>query len=227
MQISNRTLRCLSFALAAGIFMTGCGSDSDFENDDKGFQYVAIGASDAVGVGADPLDNGYVFLIEDALEAGGRDVELVNLGIPGADSDAMEDVQLPLALEVESELITIWAGPNDVVSGEDPESFRGNLRRIVSTLREETMAQIVLGDIPDLTQVPKFQTDPDPDVTRERIASFNQVIRDVAGEFGASVAPLSSIESGAQEFTDDDGFHPSNAGHRRIADLFLSVIRIP
>jgi len=56
----------LPILLITFIFI-GCNSSS--QGDDNGeLLYVAIGASDAVGIGASPLTNGYVFKIRDSLE---------------------------------------------------------------------------------------------------------------------------------------------------------------
>ena len=52
-----------------------------FDND---LLYMAIGASDAIGVGATPLTNGYVFKIDEALDDRDTDVHLLDLGIPSA-----------------------------------------------------------------------------------------------------------------------------------------------
>jgi len=46
------------------------------------FVYLALGASDATGVGALPLTDGYVFLIKRELDKRMPGVALVNLGVP-------------------------------------------------------------------------------------------------------------------------------------------------
>ena len=56
--------------------LTGCDSESNggSGDSDNDILYVAIGASDAVGIGAIPLNNGYVFRIRDRLEDESFDV---------------------------------------------------------------------------------------------------------------------------------------------------------
>lgn len=101
--------------------LTGC-SDTSGE-----FEYVAIGASDAAGIGASPLSNGYVYRIQEALKSDGRDVGLINLGIPGASTDDMKGAELPVAIDEEPELVTIFAGANDIVAGVQPEDFQADI----------------------------------------------------------------------------------------------------
>jgi lysophospholipase L1-like esterase len=212
-------VRFLFTCIAFCILLTGCGSNGG------DFSYVAMGASDVLGVGATPPSNGYVFLIRDGLEVDGKDTDLTPLGIPGAQAGAIEDNELPLALREDPDLVTLWTGSNDIIDGDDAEQFRMHLSSILGDLKSKTAATVVVGDIPDITQVPRFLDNPDPNVTRERIAAFNAVIRDVANQFNVAVAPVSSITPTDDLVSDSDGFHPNDQGHRKIADIFLQVIR--
>lgn len=185
--------------------------------------YVAIGASDATGVGASPVTNGYVFRIEHTLEDKGKETDLLNLGIPGADTDLMRETSLPLAKAKNPDLVTIFAGANDLVGGISPQDFEQDLRAIIQQLTEETQAFIVVATIPDATQAPRFINDPDRDVTRERLDQFNAAILREAAEFGASVADLRNVDVGG-DVTSNDGFHPNDEGYKRIAEEFLKII---
>ncbi|MGB7291251.1 MAG: SGNH/GDSL hydrolase family protein [Thermodesulfobacteriota bacterium] len=188
-----------------------------------------MGASDAVGIGAVPLTNGYVFRIRDALEEESFNVDLRNLGILAAELDeiklAVELLLSDIALGIVGapDLITIWVGANDIISGVTPEEFESNLEDILIQLSEETSAFIVIANIPDLTQLPSFIENPDDDVTLERINAFNSIIESLAIEFDIPVVDLFE-EPIDDMLVSQDGFHPSNEGHQRIADLFLEII---
>lgn len=85
-------------------------------------------------------------------------------------------------------------------------------------------AIIVIGNVPDLTQLPRFMDDPSDDVTLERIMAFNEVIENLAQEFNLPpVVDLFSVMV-TDDFVADDGFHPSDEGHQIIAELFLEII---
>lgn len=214
-----RTL-LLALAVAAG-GIAGCGSD---HNSTGEFEYVAMGASDAVGIGASPLTNGYVYLIQDALKQDGRDVGLLNLGIPGAETDEVQNLELPVAVDDEPELVTVFTGVNDVIAGIGTEDFRNDFGEIAETLANETNALVVIANIPDLTTLPKFREDPDPDVTLARIGAFNAIIAEECAKYGIPV--VDAFSANIQDFqVSDDGFHPNDAGHRLLADLFIPVIR--
>ena len=195
------------------------------DNSSRGeFEYVALGASDATGVGASPIDEGYVYEIQEELKNDGRDVGLLNLGIPGAQTDEVQNLALPVAKDDNPELVTIFVGANDIVAGDPIENFQNDLSEILITLANDTPALVVIATLPDITGLPRFQTNPDQDVTKARVDQFNAVIVDEATKSGALIVNLAAVPIQAFEVT-DDGFHPNDEGHQLIADEFLKVIR--
>jgi lysophospholipase L1-like esterase len=188
--------------------------------------YMAVGASDAVGVGAIPLTHGYVYRIEDGLQDRGKSVRLLNLGIPDADLNTIaEAVRVgALRLGARPDLVTIWVGANDIIDGVDRSDFEAELAKLLDDLRDKTKAFIVIADIPDLTQLPRFRANPQKSVNRERIAAFNDAIERQADKHHVPVVKLSEEPVEDRYVSDIDGFHPSDEGHRRIANLFLAVI---
>lgn len=206
-----------SFAL----ILSGCGSDSSDE-----ITYVALGASDATGIGASPPSDGYVFLLEDRLQNECRSTELLNLGVPGVDLGAVANAQLPAAIESDPDLVTLWPGPNDLIGGEPIDDFEAELDEIVSTILEESRAALALATIPDLTSIPRFEEDPSPDVTLARIAAFNEVIvNETAGSDRVLLVDLREVALTDDLVNDADGFHPNDAGYEVIADQFFPVVR--
>ncbi len=194
----------------------GCGSSG------ADIDYVALGASDANGVGAVAPFKGYVFEIRDTLDEQCHGTDLNNLGIPGAKAGDIQNGEVPVATTINPDLITLWTGSNDLVSGDSVEEFEGKLQEILEDL-SGTQAQIFIGNLPELELLPKFAEDPDPDVTAERVLLYNEAIARQAAAVGATVVDLHSIEKD-DSLISDDGFHPSNDGHHRIAELFLQAI---
>jgi acyl-CoA thioesterase I len=207
----------------SGASLAGCASAAP-EPPDR-IIYLALGASDAAGVGADPITRGYVFRIVEELDERVDQAFLANLGVPGANTEQLDQaLALFLSSEVEPDLVTVWTGANDVIQGRDADDFEGELEGIFERLRDRTDDVIVAANIPDLTQLPRFQEDPDDDVTRERIEEFNQAIAEQADDHDMLLVDLYSEPVEDDLVSDRDGFHPNNEGHRRIADEFLEVI---
>jgi lysophospholipase L1-like esterase len=186
--------------------------------------YMAIGASDALGIGATPVTNGYVFRIEDALEDGDTNVHLVNVAIPDGTVETITDAaQLALQVAPKPNVVTIWVGANDIIEGVALEEFEEELDNLLDEL-DGSGATAAIADIPDLTELPRFRDNTNTNVTDSRIAAFNEVIHDQAEAHGMVLVRLSGEEVEDRLVSDADGFHPNDAGHARIAELFLEAI---
>jgi acyl-CoA thioesterase-1 len=189
------------------------------------FIYLALGASDATGVGAVPLTEGYVYLISRELDRQIPGVFLINLGVPGARVDLIkEQVRVAKQLGTKADLVTLWTGANDLVNGDDPKQFQEQLRALLRMVKEDISTIIVVATIPDLTMLPRFQTSPNPTVTRARIEAFNRAIAEETRAVGGSLVDLQASPVREDLVFDVDGFHPNNAGHRQLARQFLQVI---
>jgi lysophospholipase L1-like esterase len=121
------------------------------------------------------------------------------------------------------DLITIFVGANDMSKGADVAGFQSELDAILAHLHDSTDAFIVIGTLPDLTQLPSNLANPNPDVTEARVAQFNDVILNEAAKFDVAVADLRTIPN-TGDITASDGYHPNNEGYARIAAVFLSII---
>lgn len=214
---------CLLILLVLATACGGGGGETSAPVVPRTIRYTAIGASDAVGVGAFPLSNGYVPRLAVALETRAADVVLLNLGRSGWEVDEMVAGQLPDAIASDPDVVTVWTGSNDVVAGADPDDFAAGLDVLLAGLAQGTAAQVFVGDLVDLSEAPRYQDDPDPDVTAARIAAFNQRIREAVQRYGFVLVELSAVP-----FDEDlfwiDGFHPNDDGHAAIAAAFWAAI---
>lgn len=217
--------RRLVLALALLLVVAGCGGGGSSSGGESlgPIAYTALGASDAVGIGAVPLSNGYVPLLRDRLNGVGYDTTLQNLGINGARVGDLIDEELPDALLSNPDVVTVWTGANDLIGGDDPDAFALELAHLLDELTGGTGATIYVGNLPDLTQAPLFRDGSDPDVTKARVDAYNLRIEQVVADAGCVLVLLSTVE-----LTDDltwiDGFHPSNEGHAVLADVYWAEI---
>jgi lysophospholipase L1-like esterase len=189
--------------------------------------YVALGASDAVGVGATrPTEEGWVPLVRAGLP---DNPHLVNLGISGATLEAVISQELPILEDVRPDIVTIWVGVNDLRAGVPLATFTQQLDTLLGRVAATGPTAIAVLNVPDLQQVPDFQGH-DPTTFDAEVRQWNTTIADVAADYGARLVDLygQSLELNAHpEYVSADGFHPSSAGYRRIADLTLHVLATP
>jgi lysophospholipase L1-like esterase len=189
------------------------------------FIYLGLGASDATGVGAIPISEGYVYLISRELDQRMPGVFLINLGVPGARIDLIkEQVRVAKQLRTKADLVTLWTGTNDLVNGDDPKRFQEDLRALLGMVKDDISRTIVVGNVPNLTKLPRFLANPSMAVTTARIDAFNRAIAEETRSVGGSLVDLHASPVRDDLVFDVDGFHPNNAGHREIAAQFLRVI---
>lgn len=190
--------------------------------------YVALGASDAVGVGSDqPGSQGYVPLLATRLPKGSH---TLNLGISGIRLHRALSEELPLALSTSPQLITIWLVANDFVGGVSYQSYISDLTSLLTQLHKQTHARLVMANLPDLTRLPAFSRDTPEQKARmlQSINQWDQGIAQVAAQNGCAV--LNLLQDGSEltahpDYISSDGFHPSPQGYVRLAQLFWQVIQ--
>jgi lysophospholipase L1-like esterase len=169
-------------------------------------RYVAIGASDTVGVGAsDPATGSWPAI---ALQA--------------------KDQQLPGAIAQHPTVVTIWLAVNDMNATIEPASYREALAAIVDALVGSTEAKVFVGNVPDVRGVPAYR-DADKTALAQAIGGYNTVIASVVDAhpgraflvdlYTGSAALVSTITVSA------DGFHPSDDGYQLIARRFADAMR--
>src|SRR6185437_12856680 len=87
----------------------GCGAPTQAA---RPLTYVAIGASDAVGIGAaNPETDGWVPRFGASL---GSNVRVVNLGVSGSTLSQALQEQMALAIDAEPDVVTVWLAVNDL-----------------------------------------------------------------------------------------------------------------
>lgn len=190
--------------------------------------YVALGASDAVGVGSDkPGSQGYVPLIAANLPKGSH---TLNLGVSGIHLHSALSQELPLALSTAPQLVTIWLVANDFVGDVSYQSYINDLDYLLNQLQSKTNARVVIANLPDLTRLPAFlgQTPTQKAQTLQTIEQWNRGIAQVAARYHDAL--LNLFQNGSEitthpEYISGDGFHPSAQGYVRLAQLFWQVIQ--
>lgn len=201
---------------------------------------MAVGASDGVGVGADDpgRDAWPEVLARTALPPG---TELVNLGIPGATVATALEHELPEALRHEPALATVWLNVNDLVAGVPVAAYERQLARLVTELRRNGRTRVLVANTPPLDRLPVYVDCearpgclggnlPSPESVRAAVASYNAAVARVVDAAGAELVDLHAAGSAAADagveraLLSGDGFHPSTAGYRAVADAFAAVL---
>lgn len=189
-------------------------------------RYVAIGASDTVGIGAtDPATGSWPARVASLLPPGSA---FVNVGVSGSIAIQAKDAQLPGAIAQKPTVVSIWLAVNDMNATIQPASYKEALGAIVDGLVARTDAKVFVGNVPDVRGVPAYK-DVDKNALLQQITAYNDVIAQVVKSspgrvflvdlFTGSAALVSTIT------VSGDGFHPSDEGYKLIADRFAAAMR--
>jgi lysophospholipase L1-like esterase len=191
----------------------------------QAFRYVAIGASDTVGVGAsDPRTGSWPARIAARLPAG---ADYVNLGVSGSLAAQAGREQLPSALGLDPQLVTMWLAVNDLNANVTAADYGAALRSVVEPLVSRSAARVFVGNVPDLRPVPAY-SGTDQAALIARITAYNTAIAALAAAFPGRVTVVDLFTGSAPLVStitvSADGFHPSDAGYGLIADRFVRAL---
>jgi lysophospholipase L1-like esterase len=189
-------------------------------------RYVAIGASDTVGIGAaDPVTGSWPARVAALLPPGSA---FVNVGVSGSIAIQAKEAQLPGAIAQKPTVVSIWLAVNDMNATILPASYGDALTAIVDGLVARTDAKIFVGNVPDVRGVPAYK-EVDKNALLQQITAYNDVIAQITKSapgrvflvdlFTGSAALVSTIT------VSGDGFHPSDDGYKLIADRFAATMR--
>jgi acyl-CoA thioesterase I len=218
-------LSCAALLVACGPTTRPAATVHQLASSPRDFTYVAIGASDAFGVGTDdPAKDSWPTVLSHLL---GADTHLINLGIPGETVAEARRTELPVALDAKPSLVTVWLGVNDIVQSVSVQEYESQLEALLRSLQQQSHAHIFVGNIPDLSLL-SFFAGYDQTALQAMISTWNAAIAQAVAATGASLVDLfaSWNELAAHpEYIAGDGLHPSTEGAKRLAEVFFSRIK--
>lgn len=214
---------------------------------DKPLVYVAIGASETVGVGTeDPIREAWPRVLwRTALPQ----AAFFNLGVGGSTAGQALREQVPAALTVHPDVVTVWLNVNDLIARVPPATYERELTSILHRLGRRGETQVFVATTPRLDSLPAYLSCrpsppagggtcpladapevlplPPPVEIRAAVAAYNRVITRVARREGATVVDLGvfgDAPTSHPAWIAADGFHPSTAGAEAIAGVFAGAI---
>jgi acyl-CoA thioesterase I len=187
--------------------------------------YVALGDSTGAGVGA--KEGGYAARLFKRILEARPGSKLTNLCVSGAVTEDVLQSQLDRAVQAKPTLVTLGIGINDVGHGVSSAEFAQNFEAIVSRLKSQTSAPVVIANIPDISSAPRIPEMMRPEIQR-LIVLFNRLIDEIASRHGAAVfdiySPTHDLLPTHPEFFSEDGFHPSDEGYEVWAERMWPTV---
>jgi lysophospholipase L1-like esterase len=146
----------------------------------------------------------------------GDDFRYANLAIRGRLLQPILDEQLPRALALGPDLVSLWGGGNDTLRpGADPDKLAAAIEDAVIAIRR-TGADVLLGTAIDAGGTPVLE------ITRARAAVFTANLWSIAARTGAFVLDVWGMRSLKDpRMWAPDRIHFTSEGHRRVAECAL------
>ncbi|HEU5159947.1 MAG TPA: SGNH/GDSL hydrolase family protein [Streptosporangiaceae bacterium] len=190
-------------------------------------RYVAVGDSFTEGLGdPDPLTTGgwrgWADRVAEALARHTSDFHYANLAIRGKLLGEIVAEQLPEALALRPDLVSISGGGNDLLRpGVDVDAIGALLDEAVGRVRDEGIEVIMFTGM-DPSESPVIRR------LRGRIAAYNEHAYAIAAARGAFVVDLWTMPVLRDwRMWEPDRLHMSPAGHRRVALAVLEQLGLP
>lgn len=254
--MTSPRLRSLAVLLASCMALAACsskGGDKDAGPPKPPLTYVAVGASETVGSGADkPPSEAWPRVLADRLGEDDRQVSFTSVGFGGARTvDVLPSSAMKKAEELQPNLVTVWLNVNDLISQlrgiGTTATYEQQLGEIVRRLRRGGAATVLVANTPALDRLPAYLDClnpngtrcllpahlrvfvPGPEALNAVVDQYNQVITRVVQREGAVLVDLhaASLKARAEgrdpALVSEDGFHPSTAGHAAVAATFAEA----
>ncbi|MDT8911065.1 SGNH/GDSL hydrolase family protein [Amycolatopsis sp. PS_44_ISF1] len=187
--------------------------------------YVAIGDSFTEGLNdglPDGSFRGWADRLAEVLSGGEPGFQYANLALRGKMLDEIMAEQLPIALELQPDLVTVCAGGNDIiVPGADVDAVAAHLEDGVAKLRAAGIP-VVMFNGPDLKTLSVMS------VLRGKVGIYNTHLWAIAERHGAKMVDLWTMAPlHDRRAWSDDRLHFTPDAHRRIALLTAEVLGVP
>ena len=169
---------------------------------------VALGDSLTAGYRL-PAEAAFPVVLERALKARGRAVEIANAGVSGDTTTGGLD-RLDWSVPEGTEGVILELGANDMLRGTDPAVARKALETMIVRLKERGIPVLLAGMLAA------------PNLGAEYRARFDAIYPDLAREHDLVLYPffLNGV-AGERANTMDDGLHPTAKGVERIVTGIL------
>lgn len=169
---------------------------------------VIFGDSIAAGYGVDP-SQAFPAKLQEIANRNGKSITIVNAGLSG-ETTAGGARRIQWILRQPVDILMIELGGNDALRGLDPAQTERNLREIISLARaKHSQVKIILAGM----KAP-------PNLGSDFATKFEAIYPRLASELDLTLIPfvLEGV-GGEASLNQEDGIHPTPAGHEIIAKL--------
>jgi lysophospholipase L1-like esterase len=189
-------------------------------------RYVAIGDSTTEGL-YDPAEaggyRGWADRLAGHIAAHQGTLEYANLAIRGRTTEQIRAEQLPAALDMQPDLVTVVGGMNDILAPAfDPVTIAGQVEQMFAAFADAG-ATVLTFTLPDPT--PNL---PLTGIMQPRVLAFNEELRGAADRAGAVLVDVATYPSASDpRLWSADRLHGNSTGHELVARALAHGLGLP
>lgn len=173
-----------------------------------------FGDSITAGYGLDDTNDAFPGIIQSKIDSLGLNYAVVNSGLSG-ETSAGGKSRIDWILNQDIDIFVLELGANDGLRGLPITETKANLQAIIDAVKAKSPdTKIILAGM----QLP-------PNMGQEYTTQFKAVFSDLASENNIAFIPFILKDvGGAKELNQDDGIHPTVAGHKIVAKNVWEVL---
>jgi lysophospholipase L1-like esterase len=188
--------------------------------------YVALGDSFTIGIGDPDVRcpsgwRGWPERVAEQLSRRAPGFRHANLAVRGHRIAQVEEWQIPQAVAMQPDLVTIYAGYADLVRPRvDFDDIARRYDAMIARLVDAHIA-VLIWTAPDVGWAPVHR------LLRGRAAIYSEIVREIADRRGAEVLDFWRLtEFKDSRMWDRDRMHLAPGGHRRMAAAVLDTLEV-
>jgi lysophospholipase L1-like esterase len=186
--------------------------------------FVAIGDSFTEGLEDQAPGGGFrgwADMVAAALAAQRPGFRYANLAIRGKRLGQVAAEQVPRAVELAPDLVSLAAGGNDILRGDDVDALAADFEPAVAKLQAAGCRVLIFTGF-DPRMFPVIR------LLRGRIAAYNMHLRGIADDYGCDLVDLWSMRALKDPRAwSPDRLHLTTRGHQQVARRTCAVLGIP
>jgi acyl-CoA thioesterase I len=172
---------------------------------------VFLGDSLTEGYGV-AAELAYPKLLENDLRLRGKPVKVINASVSGSTS-ASAPARMQQVLKKKPKVVVLALGANDALRGLKPNAMQANLTTAIESACNQKVIVVLAGIQIPARYGPKYA------------AEFGQVFKTLQKKYNLPLVDgFLSVVMGKSELNQDDGLHPNEKGHRKMADQMLPAL---
>ena len=190
-------------------------------------RYVAIGDSSTEGMGDPDGTGGFRGwadrLAEHLAASHGGGIEYANLAIRGKTAAQIQNEQVPAALAMRPDLVSVIAGMNDILTPSFEAQATADRVEQMFTIFAGAGIDVLTFTLPDPTPNLWFTR-----VIQPRLIAFNAALRASARRAGVIMVDVAAFTGCSDpRLWSDDRLHGNSAGHERVAHALAHGLGLP